>query len=104
MRNQDNLSKTAPNKYLKIEICFVAKTDQRIKKSQKMSELERLTTATKLIITKATTSRTLNPCYTCTNVITKHHRELLDMQCLLVQVLTVKHMLKLFTDNGRYFY
>lgn len=60
--------------------------------TKKLDELERLTTTTQLIITKAVTSRALNPCYSCSSVLTKHYRELLDMQCLLIQVMTTSHV------------
>lgn len=62
--------------------------------AEKMNNLEKLTTITQLVTTKAATSRVFSPYCMYLDVLTYYHRELLNMQCLLVQILTVEHCLK----------
>ena len=61
---------------------------------EKQYELERLAKAIQLVITKATTTKSLNTYCTCFNVLNNHKREILDMQCLLVLSQTVTILLK----------
>ena len=61
---------------------------------EKQYELERLAKVIQLVITKATTTKSLNPYCTCLNVLNNHKREILDMQCLLVISQTIPFLLK----------
>ena len=61
---------------------------------EKQHELERLAKVIQLVITKAFTTKSLNPYCTCLNLLNKHKMGILDMQCLLVISQTIPFLLK----------